>query len=83
MWRRLVCLTLLAWFAAATVFAQVPVPPNPAPEEEFFLEVNLNGQETGLILRFTRGTTSGLRSTVQNLRDLELDPKRRRAPFRS
>jgi hypothetical protein len=26
-------------------------------------------------LRFTRGKTSGLRSSVQNLRDLELDPK--------
>jgi len=35
----------------------------------------LNGEATGLILRFTRGQTSGLRSSVQNLRDLELDPK--------
>ena len=50
-------------------------------EEELFLEVTLNGQETGLILRFTRqpGTvlgSTGLNSTVQNLRDLELDPQR-------
>ncbi|WP_229258746.1 fimbria/pilus outer membrane usher protein [Duganella flavida] len=35
----------------------------------------MNGEATGLILRFTRGTSSGLRSSVQNLRDLELDPK--------
>ena len=52
-----------------------------ASEEELFLEVTLNGQETGLILRFTRqpGTvlgSTGLSTTVQNLRDLELDPQR-------
>ena len=52
-----------------------------ASEEELFLEVTLNGQETGLILRFTRqpGTvlgSTGLNTTVQNLRDLELDPQR-------
>lgn len=56
------------------VLAQTP--PSPPPqEEELFLEVILNGEQTGLILRFTRGKTSGLRSSVQNLRDLELDPK--------
>ncbi len=34
----------------------------------------MNGEASGLILRFTRGKT-GLRSTVQNLRDLGLEPK--------
>lgn len=89
MWRRLLCWSvwaLLAWCAMAGARAQtpsVPVPAAvsaPATEEELFLEVTVNGQETGLILRFTRqpGTvlgSSGLRSTVQNLRDLDLDPQ--------
>jgi len=93
--RRLLCWTVLAalaWCAMAAVRAQTPASPEraaaperpaapaPAGEEELFLEVTLNGQETGMILRFTRqsGTvlgSSGLRSTVQNLRDLELDPQ--------
>ncbi|MET0266977.1 MAG: fimbria/pilus outer membrane usher protein [Duganella sp.] len=34
----------------------------------------MNGQETGLIQRFTRRPAMGLRSSVQNLRELELDP---------
>lgn len=70
MWGRLICLSLLAMNLAAAL-AQAP----PPVEEEFFLEVELNGEPTGLILRFTRGTTTGLRSSVQNLRDLELDPR--------
>ncbi|WP_373990257.1 fimbria/pilus outer membrane usher protein [Duganella sp. BuS-21] len=58
------------------VLAQTPpAPPPPPQEEELFLEVVLNGESTGLILRFTRGKSSGLRSSVQNLRDLELEPK--------
>jgi outer membrane usher protein len=56
------------------VLAQTPPAP-PPQEEELFLEVVVNGESTGLILRFTRGKSSGLRSSVQNLRDLELDPK--------
>ncbi|TFW30423.1 fimbria/pilus outer membrane usher protein, partial [Duganella callida] len=63
---------LLAWWWGA--LAQTPAMP-PPQEEELFLEVMLNGEATGLILRFTRGASSGLRSSVQNLRDLELDPK--------
>jgi outer membrane usher protein len=59
--------------AICAVQAQTPAPP-PA-DDELFLEVTLNGDATGLIMRFTRGKTSGLRSSVQNLRDLELDPK--------
>jgi outer membrane usher protein len=46
----------------------------PVPvSNELFLEVSVNGEASGLILRFTRGA-AGLRSTVQNLRDLDLDP---------
>ncbi|KQN67787.1 fimbrial assembly protein [Duganella sp. Leaf61] len=61
--------------------APASAPTSAASEEELFLEVTLNGQETGLILRFTRqpGTvlgSTGLNTTVQNLRDLELDPQR-------
>jgi len=73
MWRRLICLALLAWLAITALHAQTPVAP--PPEEELFLEVSVNGEASGLILRFTRGKKSGLRSSVQNLRDLELDPK--------
>ena len=67
--------------ASAPASVPVSVPASAASEEELFLEVTLNGQETGLILRFTRqpGTVlggTGLSSTVQNLRDLELDPQR-------
>lgn len=72
-WRRLwVC--VWTWLLIGGVLAQTP--PSPPPqEEELFLEVILNGEQTGLILRFTRGKTSGLRSSAQNLRDLELDPR--------
>lgn len=76
MWGRLLCLSLLAWTVAvaAVAHAQTPAPAPPPPDEELFLEVELNGEQTGLILRFTRGTATGLRSSVQNLRELELDP---------
>ncbi|SEO51772.1 outer membrane usher protein [Duganella sp. CF517] len=73
MWGRLLCLSLMALNLATAALAQAP--PAPPVEEELFLEVELNGEPTGLILRFTRGTTTGLRSSVQNLRDLELDPR--------
>jgi outer membrane usher protein len=49
--------------------SRLPVPIS----NELFLEVSVNGEASGLILRFTRGN-AGLRSTVQNLRDLNLDP---------
>ncbi len=49
--------------------ARLPVPVS----NELFLEVGVNGEASGLILRFTRGK-AGLRSAVQNLRDLNLDP---------
>jgi len=73
MWRGLICLALLVWLALGAAHAQTPAAP--PPDDEFFLEVILNGEDTGLILRFTRGKKSGLRSAVQNLRDLELDPR--------
>lgn len=44
-----------------------------AAPAELYLEVTLNGEATGMILRFTEGPR-GLRSTAQNLRDLGLDP---------
>ncbi|MRX08163.1 fimbria/pilus outer membrane usher protein [Pseudoduganella sp. FT25W] len=66
---------LLAWWLVmGGALAQTPAAP-PPQDEELFLEVSLNGEATGLILRFTRGSSSGLRSAVQNLRDLDLEPK--------
>ncbi|MGV7207948.1 fimbria/pilus outer membrane usher protein [Oxalobacteraceae bacterium A2-2] len=44
-----------------------------AVDEELFLEVSVNGEASGQILRFVRGS-GGLRSSVQNLRELGLDP---------
>ena len=55
--------------ASEDVVSRVPE----AATDELFLEVSVNGEASGLILRFTRGK-AGLRSTVQNLRDLQLDP---------
>nr|WP_315252742.1 fimbria/pilus outer membrane usher protein [uncultured Duganella sp.] len=72
--RRLAWWCLLTWWLMCGALAQTPPAP-PPQDEELFLEVSLNGEATGLILRFTRGQGSGLRSSVQNLRDLELDPK--------
>ncbi|SDH18114.1 MULTISPECIES: fimbria/pilus outer membrane usher protein [unclassified Duganella] len=72
--RRLAWWCLLTWWLMCGALAQTP--PSPPPQdEELFLEVTLNGEATGLILRFTRGQQSGLRSSVQNLRELELDPQ--------
>lgn len=62
------CVLLLACLCTGRGAAQ-----EAAPQEELYLEVTLNGEASGLILRFTRGKT-GLRSSVQNLRDLGLDP---------
>src|SRR5471032_1202584 len=67
-WMRLLCIALLASLWLSVVRAQT------APQQdELYLEVTLNGEATGLILRFTQGK-AGLRSSVQNLRDLGLDP---------
>ncbi|MYM70176.1 fimbria/pilus outer membrane usher protein [Pseudoduganella sp. FT55W] len=72
--RRWLWAWLLTWWVMGSVLAQTPPAP-PPQEEELFLEVIVNGEATGLVMRFTRGKTSGLRSSVQNLRDIELDPK--------
>ncbi len=74
MGRRWLWAWMLAWVVMSGALAQTPPLP-PPQEEELFLEVTLNGEASGLILRFTRGKTSGLRSSVQNLRELELDPR--------
>lgn len=49
---------------------------HPAPEAaELYLEVSINGVKTGLVAPFHQ-TPQGLRSSVQNLRDLGLEPER-------
>nr|WP_315401160.1 fimbria/pilus outer membrane usher protein [uncultured Duganella sp.] len=75
MWGRLICLSMLACAATLAGRAGGQTPPPAAPEEELFLEVELNGEQTGLIQRYTRGKTPGLRSSTRNLRELELDPR--------
>ncbi|WP_296002587.1 fimbria/pilus outer membrane usher protein [Rugamonas sp.] len=68
-WIRLLSIALLASLCLSPVRAQTTAP----QQDELYLEVTLNGEATGLILRFTQGK-AGLRSSVQNLRDLGLDP---------
>ena len=54
----------------------------PAPNEavnELYLEVSVNAEATGLILRFTQ-QGKGLLSSVENLQQLGLDPARFGAP---
>ncbi|MDC8760188.1 fimbria/pilus outer membrane usher protein [Janthinobacterium fluminis] len=46
-----------------------------AADNELYLEVSLNAQASGLILRFTQ-SGKGLRSSVENFRRLGLDPAR-------
>lgn len=58
---------------AATVLPAGGAWAQAAPQAELYLEVSVNGEGTGMVLRFTQGPR-GLRSTVQNLRDLGLDP---------
>jgi outer membrane usher protein len=59
--------------AAPGAGAGADAPEQAAAQAELYLEVRLNGEETGMVLRFTQGPR-GLRSSVQNLRDLQLDP---------
>lgn len=69
----------LAWWCLLTCWlmcgALAQTPPSPPQDDELFLEVTLNGEATGLILRFTQSKGSGVRSSVQNLRELGLDPR--------
>ncbi|UTY56610.1 fimbria/pilus outer membrane usher protein [Massilia sp. erpn] len=53
--------------------ARAQAPPPPSAQDELYLEVSVNGEDSGMILRFRQGA-SGLRSSVQNLRELGLDP---------
>ncbi len=65
----LLCVWMLCGAGCGDARAQTP-----ATQDELYLEVTLNGEATGIILRFTQGK-KGLRSTGQNLRDLGLDPQ--------
>jgi outer membrane usher protein len=55
--------------------AALDVVPSVPAQVELFLEVSINGQETGTVASFTQGP-KGLRCPVQNLVDLGLDPQR-------
>lgn len=49
----------------------------PAPAAvELYLEASLNGDATGAVARFVRTPAGGLRSTLQDLRDLGLDTEK-------
>ena len=84
-WRSCWTLLLLAMAAlakadgAAGVTGADPgpasLPSDPAAPNELYLEVNVNAESTGLILRFTQ-VGKGLRSSVANLQQLGLDPAR-------
>jgi outer membrane usher protein len=67
--------------AAAAPSAPVPstgapsaLPLPAAPAAELYLEVSVNGVKTGLVVSFQQGPR-GLRGSVQNLRELGLDPQ--------
>ncbi|MGK5076920.1 fimbria/pilus outer membrane usher protein [Janthinobacterium sp. HLX7-2] len=55
------------------------LPSDPAASNELYLEVSVNAESTGLILRFTQ-VGKRLRSSVANLQQLGLDPARLGAP---
>lgn len=58
----------------ADELSAVPAAAPAAAVTELYLEVSLNGARTGLVVPFQQGP-GGLRSSVQNLRDLGLDPQ--------
>lgn len=74
--RPLLVLVLLTPLSARAL-ADLPVAEiKAAPEQvELYLEVRIGGQDTGQVAPFTRGSR-GLRTQVQALRDLGLDPVR-------
>ena len=55
------------------------LPSDPMAPNELYLEVTVNAESTGLILRFTQ-VGKGLRSSVATLQQLGLDPARLGAP---
>lgn len=67
----LLCVLALSSVAPATATAQTMA----ATSNDLYLEVTLNAEATGLILRFTQAG-DGLRSSVDNLKELGLDPVR-------
>lgn len=74
---RYVWLCALAVLNVAPAHAIAPAPAS-APavaQNDLYLEVTLNAEATGLILRFTQAG-KGLRSSVDNLKELGLDPVR-------
>ena len=70
------CFPALNDVRAASASNDLTDPPAAAPPAitELYLEVSLNGAKTGLVAPFQQGP-KGLRSSVQNLRDLGLDPQ--------
>ncbi|MEG1329024.1 MAG: fimbrial biogenesis outer membrane usher protein, partial [Janthinobacterium sp.] len=81
--RALTALLLLAMAPLARADGADPgpasLPSDPAAPNELYLEVTLNAESTGLILRFTQ-VGKGLRSSVATLQQLGLDPARLGAP---
>lgn len=57
----------------AVLPAALPAAPVPDAAQDLYLEVSVNGEPTGQIVRFSRGK-SGLRVSVATLRELGLDP---------
>jgi outer membrane usher protein len=54
---------------------QLQQEPQQEPQQELYLEVRIDGQDTSQVAAFTQGPR-GLRTQVQALRDLGLDPAR-------
>lgn len=63
----------LGIWAVTVLAAAAPAPAMAQAVRELYLEVTLNGAPTGLVLGFTQGP-EGLRSKVENLSQLGLDP---------
>jgi len=59
--------------AVPGALSAAPAAPSPAAPVELYLEVTLNGADTGAVARFTRGP-QGLRVDADTLRELGLDP---------
>ena len=66
--RLLLSFALLAGQAMADEAPAVPA------AGELYLEVSLNGDALGVVARFTRSPSGGLRTTAPDLRELGLDP---------
>jgi outer membrane usher protein len=70
----LCCMIMLLLAAAdAAALAEPTGDAGPAVFQDLYLEVSVNGEPTGLVVRFTRGQR-GLRVSVDSVRELGLDP---------